>query len=248
MRSCSRPTTIAAAVPGPAESKAAADIEIAALLTNLGRSQDARAHFVMANRGPGRVADPADRLSAVVWVARGYAKAGYRASALSLLEEAADHIDSIEGAEERAHVLAAIAETDGLVGDIDAAKETAVRVVGPTARDRTLYRLLAAEIASYQLANAIDLAEDLRTPAYRALAFALLGLREQDQPAYRALAVRSSEQVRASIEAIEEPAEKAAVVAEPDASRPAAATTRPLIVFLRMRIGSRRLDPVDARP
>lgn len=206
-------TTIASAISGPAD-KAAADIEIAALLTNLGRSKDARAYFVLANGGLGRIADPADRLSTVAWVAGGYAKAGYRASALSLLEEGADHIDLIEGTEERARVLAAIAETEGRVGDIQAARETAARIASQTAKDRILYRLVAAEIASDRLANAIDLTEGLQTPTYRALAFALLGLRQQDQPAYRGLATRSTEQATAAIAEITDSAEKAAVSAE----------------------------------
>ena len=206
-------TTIAAAVTGPAD-KAAADSEIAALLSNLGRPKDARSYFLAATRGLGPIADPTERLSAIAWLARSYAKAGYRASALSLLEEAAKNIDSIEGAEGQARVLGLIAETDGLVGDIRAAKETAARIASPIAKDRTLYRLVAAEIASDRLANAIDLTEGMQTPAYRALAFALLGLRQQEQPAYRALATRSTEQVATAIAAIPEPAEKAAVIAE----------------------------------
>jgi hypothetical protein len=206
-------TTIAADIAGPAD-KAAADIEIAALLTNLGRSKDARVYFVLANRGLGRVADPADRLSAVVWVARGYAKAGYRASALSLLEEAANNVDSIGGTEARTRILDLIAQSNGLLGDMKAAKETVARIANRTAKDRTLYRLAVAEIASDRIPNAIDATEDLQTPAYRALAFAILGRRQQEQPAYRALAARSAEQATAAVAAIADPAEKAAVIAE----------------------------------
>ena len=235
-------TTIAAAVANPAD-KAAADSEIAALFSDLGRTQDARARFLAATRGLGSIADPADRLSAVAWIARSYAKAGYRASALSLLEEAVNNIDSIGDPEARARILGLIAQTNGLLGDMKAAKETAARILSPTAKDRTLYRLASAEIASDRLANAIDLTEGLQTPAYRALAFALLGLRQQKQPADRALAARSTEEATGALAMIGDPAEKLAVTAELGVSRPTTATRRRPMAILRTRSDSRNRSP-----
>lgn len=208
-----RAKIIAATITGPAD-RAKADIEMAALLTNLGDPQGARALFQVAMRELSRIDDPAERLTAVARLALGYAKAGYRASALNLLEHATNNIHSVKDERQRTRVLAVVAVTYGRLTDMQAAKVTAQRIASPADRDRALYRIVIEEIVSDRLANAINVTEDLTTPAYRALAFGLLGLRQNSQPAYRALAAQSSERAIAASASVKDSPEKSAVLAE----------------------------------
>ncbi|WP_295458767.1 tetratricopeptide repeat protein [uncultured Thiodictyon sp.] len=205
--------TIAEAVTGPAD-KIAADSEIGALLTNLGRPQDARVYFTGATQGLGRIPVPADRLAAIPGLARGFAKAGFRTSALNFLEEATKNIESVNGPQERARILGVIAETTAHLGDIQAAKGAAARIAGPLNKDRTVYHIIADQIVSDRLANAMDVSEGLQTPTYQALAAGLLGLQQQRHPAYRPLAAQSSEKAIAAIAALTDPAQKSVISAE----------------------------------
>lgn len=205
--------TLAASLTAPAD-QAVAEIEIAALLTDLDRPAEARAHFQAALRALGRIQAPAARLTAIPSLAQGYAKAGYRASALNLLDEATRNIASAKDARERERILGVIAQTNAQLGDRQGAMGAAARIADPAGKDRALYRLVATELAAGRLPNAIALAEGLHTPAYQALAAGLLGLRQTALPAYRPLAAQSAERAAAAVALIKNPAEQAAVTAE----------------------------------
>jgi len=205
--------TLAATLTAPAD-QAAAEIEIAALLTDLGRPAEARTHFQAALGALGRIQAPAARLSAIPSLAHGYAKAGYRASALNLLDEATRNIASAKDARERERILGVIAQTTAQLGDRQGAMGAAARIAAPAGKDRALYGLVATELAAGRLADAIELAEGLHTPAYQALAAGLVGLRQTALPAYRPLAAQSAERAAAAVALLRNPAEKAAVAAE----------------------------------
>ncbi|WP_295384263.1 hypothetical protein [uncultured Thiodictyon sp.] len=205
--------SIAEAMTGPAD-KVAADTEIAALLTDLGRPQDARKYFNSATSGLARVQLQADRLTATAALARGFAKAGFRASALNFLEAATKNVDSVKNPRVRARILAVIAQTSAQLGDIQTAKGTAARIVGPLDQDRTLYRIVGNQIVSNRLTDAMDAAAGLQTPDYQALAGGLLGLHQLREPTYRPLAPQSTAKARATANALTDPAEKSAVIAE----------------------------------
>ncbi|HYN78250.1 MAG TPA: hypothetical protein VES73_10710, partial [Lamprocystis sp. (in: g-proteobacteria)] len=202
-----------AAITGAAD-RAAAQGEIAALLSNLGRPTAAGAAFKATTQGLAQIQDPAERLTAIAWLAPAYAQAGYRASALNLLEEAARHSDTVKDPRQRATILDTITATQGLLGDLPGAKASAARIANPAWQDRTRYRLTVAAVASDRFANALELAEGLQTPVYQALASGLLGLRLQDQPAFSALAAPAAQRAVSLLTAIANPAEKAAVTAE----------------------------------
>jgi len=205
--------TMAATLTAPAD-QAAAESEIAALLTDLGRPAEARAHFQAALGALGRIPAPAARLAAIPPLAQGYAKAGYRASALNLLDEATRNIASAKDAHERERILGVIAQTNAQLGDRQGAMGAAARIADPAGKDRALYRLVATELAAGRLADAIDLATGLRTPAYQALAAGSVGLRQLALPAYRPLAAQSAERAAAAVALLTNPAEQAAVTAE----------------------------------
>jgi tetratricopeptide (TPR) repeat protein len=208
-----RAEAIAASITNPAD-RAAADSELAALLSNQGRTELAKASFKAAITDLKQIKNPAERLSAITWIAGATVKAGYRLSALGMLEEARGKVDTIENPQQRNGVLAAMVRAYQLAGDLPDAKGIAARISDRTERDRAIHGLLIAEIASNRLASAIELSEDLQTPAYQALAFGLLSLRQLHSPPYQALALPATERAQVALSAITDPAEKAAIGAE----------------------------------
>ena len=208
-----RAEAVAASITNPAD-RAAADGELAALLSNQGRTEPAQAAFRAAIDDLKRIKDPAERLSAIARIAGATIKAGYRSSALGMLEEATGKIDMIANPRQRNEVLAAMVRAYQLAGDLPDAKGVATRISDRTERDRAIHGLLIAEIASNHLATAIELSEDLQTPTYRALASGLLALRQQRSTAYQVLANPSAERAQVALTAIKNPAEQAAIGAE----------------------------------
>lgn len=208
-----RAEAVAASITNPAD-RAAADGELAALLSHQGRTEPAQAAFRTAIDDLKRIKDPAARLSAITRIAGATIKAGYRSSALGMLEEATGKVDRIANLRQRNEILATMVRAYQLGGDLPDAKGVATRISDRTERDRAIHGLLIAEIASNRLASAIELSEDLQTPTYRALASGLLALYQQRSSAYQVLATPSAERARVAFAAIKDPAEQAAIGAE----------------------------------
>lgn len=205
--------TILGTLQDPAD-KVLAESEIAALLSYFGRLQQGQAAFNRATSGLAQIPDVKRRLSAIALLAQTYAKAGYRASALSLLETVADRIDTVQDQPGRVAILGRIAQAYQQLGDLQGAEGAAARIADPTRRDEVIYRLFMGELAAGRLANAMELTERLKQPAFRTLAFSLLGLRQQHHSDYQALAKHSGERALLALESIANPLEKAAVSAE----------------------------------
>ena len=194
--------------------KVLAESEIAALLSYFGRLQQGQTAFNRATSGLAQIPDLKRRLSTIVLLAQTYAKAGYRASALSLLETVSDRIDTVQDQPGRVAILEKIAQAYQQLGDLWGAEGAAARIADPASRDEAIYRLFKEELAAGRLANAMELTERLKQPAFRTLAFALLGLRQQNHRDYQALAQHSGERALLALESIAHPGEKAAISAE----------------------------------
>ena len=200
-------------IQDPAD-KALSEGEIAALLSYFGRFQQAQAEFKRATAELAQLPDLKQRLSTIALLAQAYAKAGYRASALSLLEKASDRAETVPDQRSRMAILEKIAQAYQQLGDLRGAEEAAARIADPTGRDETIYRLFVMELAASHLANAMELTERLKQPTFRALAYALLSLRQQNHSDYQSLAKRSGERALLALESIANPLEKAAISAE----------------------------------
>jgi tetratricopeptide (TPR) repeat protein len=205
--------TILGTLQDPAD-KVLAESEIAALLSYFGRLQQGQTAFNRATSGLAQIPDLKRRLSTIILLAQTYAKAGYRASALSLLETVADRIDTVQDQPGRVAILGKIAQAYQQLGDLQGAEGAAARIADPTRRDEVIYRLLMVELAAGRLANAMELTERLKQPVFRTLAFALLSLRQKNHSDYQALAKHSGERALLALESIANPLEKAAVSAE----------------------------------
>lgn len=194
--------------------KAVAETEVGAVQANLGRQEEARAAFSRANQAIGQIADPAERLLAVARMARGYARAGSRGGAASLLEDVMNGLGALPEGDRRNAVLAEVMQSYSQLGDIQSALQAADRIGTAMDRDQALHGLVVAAITSGHLAQAMEAAEAIKTPAYQARALGLLGLAQRDQPNYRMLAPASFERARQFAGSIVNPAERLAVTAE----------------------------------
>ena len=194
--------------------KAVAEEQLGAARMRSGGTAEARAAFLRANQAVASITDPLDRALTLARTARAYAKAGSRGGAATLLEDVVKAAGSLPMGDRRTAVLEEAIQTYGEMGDTAAALQAADMIQPESARDRAIHGLIVADIARGSLGSALEAAQSIKTPAYRARAVAFLGVAQQDDPHYRALAQASIEEAAAAAETIRNPAEKLAVLSE----------------------------------
>ena len=202
---------IADTIIEPAD-KAVASSQTAVLFTMLGRAEDAQQWFTVAINSLGDIPNPIYQLTTIARIAPSYVQAGYRPSALQLLDDAIRKSGSLTDTTERSQALGQLAEASARLNEMQMALGVVQQISAATIRDQTLYHLITHEITSGRLAQATDVAKYLTTPTYQALAFGFLGLSQQGQTIYKGLAATSAQQARAAVDAIGPIGEKAAVM------------------------------------
>lgn len=191
-----------------------AEGEIAALLTIMGHPKKAGDMFSIAVNSLKNISNLAQKLSTVAHLAITYAKAGYRASALNLLEKGIRKASTLSKTDENYQAIGELAKASAQLMDIQMALHALNLIKDVVIRDRILYQVIQQEILFDRLAQATDLASRLREPTYTALAYGFLGLRQRGQVAYQGLAATSLAQSDKAANAIKFTGQKSAVLAE----------------------------------
>lgn len=205
--------TVASAIIDSIDS-AVASSEIAALMTVLGREEDARFLFSAAINTLEEIQDPAQQLLGIARIAPSYAAAGYRSSALHLLEDVVHKGSSIANAEERAQALEKLAEVSIEMSDTQLALAAIQQIPNINMQEQAIYNMITVMTRNDQLAQAMDLATRLKTPIYKALAFGFLGLNQQRQTTYQNLAQDSFAQAQQAANTIANSGEKSVVMSQ----------------------------------
>jgi hypothetical protein len=190
-----------------------ASSNIAALMAVLGQKEDAQFLFSTAISILEQQ-DPVQKLLGIANIASSYAKAGYKHSALNLLENAIGKGSSITNLTVRTQILQRLAKVSSELSDMQMALMAIKTINSEILRDQVLYDIIIEEILANRLAQAIDLTSLITTPTYQALTFGFLGLNQQRQEIYRGLVAEFLFKAKQAANVISVKAEKAAVISE----------------------------------
>ncbi len=189
---------------------------VADLLTRLGNRDDATRAFATANEALAGITDRATRIGAVVQLARSYADAGSTGTAALLVEVVTLSATRIPDPARRAAALREIALFHTDSGNTKSALLVAATIDNANVRAELELSLVESLLASGRLAAAIEVADTITVPAYRARAFGRLaiGQHTSDNALFRDLAPRTLQLARSEADRARIPADQAIVLSE----------------------------------
>lgn len=205
----------AAQVSAPA-AKVAAQGMVADLLTRLGRRDDAMKVYAEANAGLSQLKDRAERVDAVVQLARSYADAGSTGAAAMLIEDATLSAARIADPTRRTAALREIALYHADAGNPVSARQVTATIDNPAVRADIELALTEALLGAGRLAAATEVADLISVPAFRARALAqvAMGQHGSNNALFRDQAPLTLQLARSEADRIDVPATQAMVLAE----------------------------------